>query len=130
MLAQGRAVAPERRDYDTISAADVELDDGIARRLEVLARSRLAAQHPEQDLVSQLARLTQMLRLGLSPWRPGDPDSSLMCDQRPWRSEAAKLLSELHQEPRSAPPELSSATSGDVPPTRDGRVDPPAATED
>ena len=45
MLAQERAVAPERRDYTTISTQDQELDEGIAVRLEVLVRTRLAAQN-------------------------------------------------------------------------------------
>jgi len=40
MLAQGRAVAPERQGFATLSAQDQELDEGIARRLEALVRLR------------------------------------------------------------------------------------------
>jgi hypothetical protein len=41
MRVQGRAVAPERQSFTTISAQDQELDEGIARRLEALVRLRL-----------------------------------------------------------------------------------------
>ena len=46
-------------------------------------------------LLDRAATLEAMLATGLSPWRPGDPDSSLHCDQRPWRDEARRLLAGL-----------------------------------
>ena len=49
----------------------------------------------DYDPETALAKVTQMLQIGLSPWRPGDPDSSLHCDQRPWRIQAAKVLADI-----------------------------------